>query len=594
MHPGELAEVEFLTATADRLRMAGHGARGALAAEAARRLGVSVQTLYTRLRKVGFSSGKRLRSDKGDARITEQEIRDVAAMLGNRRAQGKRIAVVGDAIDIARANGKLSAPISTTTALRLMRLHHCHPAQIDKATPHQPLRTLYPNQLWQLDPSLCVLYYLPQRGSGLQVMDERSFNARKPVALARTLKERVLRYVVTDHYSGAIHLRYVMAPGETQEGLFEVLVEAMTQRDGFVVHGVPEQIVWDAGSANMAHGVQNLLRSLGVRQWPHMPGNPRAKGQVECANNIIERRFEARLAFMRVDDLGQLNAAADAWSRDFNSTQVHRRHSHTRWALWSSRAGGHIRLCPPRAVCETLLTSRPEPRKVNGELTISFKPRGFERADYCVAHIPNVHNGDELQVIVSPYAAPNIYVVVRDKENAERFIECAPRVRDDVGFYADAPVPGEQYARPADTVVDASRKDISQRLWGSVERDAADKARKQGRVAMDGAINPMADIEQRASDLPQHIRRPGSELHLPNKAYVEELPKSIVDLAGDLRYARGTGFTAIEHERVNTLYPDAIPADIYPALLAQLVRGELPALPGESPIAAPPRLYAVR
>lgn len=594
MHLGELEEMNVLRQTAAKLDAAAHGQQGAVISQAASLLGVSKQTLYTKLRGVGWSSGRRLRADRGDSVVPEEEVRALAALLGTRRANGKRIMVVNDAIDIALANGLLTERVSAATALRLMRLYNCHPAQLDKATPHQPMRSLYPNQLWQLDPSLCVLYYLPKAGSGLQVMDERSFNARKPVALARTLKERVLRYAVTDHYTGAIHVRYVMAPGETQEGLFEVLVEAMTQRDGFVVHGVPEQLVWDAGSANMSHGIQNMLRTLTVRQWPHVPGNPRAKGQVENANNIIERRFEARLAFMRVEDLEQLNAAADAWSRDFNSTQQHSRHGHTRWGLWSSRAGGHIRLCPSRAICETLLTSRPEPRKVNGELTISFKPRGFERADYDVAHIPNVHNGDELQVIVSPYAAPNIYVVVRDEENVERFIECKPRARDDAGFYADAPVFGDRFARPADTIIDESRKDISIRLWDSADRDAADRARKAGHVAMDGAINPMADIEQRAADLPQHINRRGSELHLPNKAYVEELPKTIVDLASDLRHARGDGFTPAEYERVNALYPEAIPADVYPDLLAQLARGELPALPDEAPIAAPPRLYAVR
>ena len=64
--------------------------------------------------------------------------------------------------------------------------------------------------------------------------------------------------------------KHVQAAGETQTGLLDVLVEAMSQREGVVMHGVPWQLVWDAGSANMAHSVQNLLRALGVRQWPHL------------------------------------------------------------------------------------------------------------------------------------------------------------------------------------------------------------------------------------------------------------------------------------------------------------------------------------
>jgi transposase InsO family protein len=593
MHSGELAEIDLLRSTAARLRSAPHGGQGAIIKEAAVMLGVSAQTLYTKLRGVGWTSGRQRRSDRGDTRVSEAEIRVVAALLGHRRANGKRIMVVSDAIEIALANGQLSERISPATALRLMQVYHCHPSQLDRASPHTPMRTLYPNQLWQLDPSLCVLYYLP-KSSGLSVMDERTYNARKPEALARTLKERVLRYVITDHYTGAIHLRYVMAPGETQQGLLDVLIEAMTQREGFVVHGVPEQLVWDCGSANQAHGVQNFLRALGVRQWPHMPGNPRAKGQVECANNIIERRFEARLAFMQVHDLEQLNAAADAWSRDFNSTQLHSRHGHSRWGLWSGRIRTeHLRLCPTRETCFSLVTSRPEPRKVTGELTISFKPRGHERADYNVAHVPNVHAGDELQVIVSAYAAPNVFVITHDAEGVERFVECTPSARDDVGFYVGAPVFGERFARQADTVVDDSRKEIAEQLWGSRERDAADQARKAGRVAMNGTLDPMADIKQRAADLPHHMQRRGTEIHLANAAHVELKPLDLVATLQELRARLGRSPLPAEREAVQAWFPDGVPPEEFDSLLARL---QQLSTAGNSPpvFAEPPRLVAVK
>lgn len=591
MQYGELAEVEYLTATAQRLRMAGHGQCGEIAAKAAAFLHISVPTLYNRLRSVGWSSGKKLRSDKGDSRVTEEEIRAVAGLLGARRANGKRIAVVSDALEIALANGLLHTRVSEQTLLRLMRRFNCHPSQLDRAAPHQNLRTLHPNHCWQLDPSLCVLYYLP-KSSGLCVMDERKFNARKPVALARTLKERVLRYALTDHYSGTVHLRYVLAPGETQTGLFDVLYEAMSQRDDWVMHGVPDQIVWDAGSANMAHGVQNLLRALGVRQWPHIPGNPRAKGQVECANNIIERRFEARLAFMRVENLDQLNGAADAWSRDFNSSQIHTRHGHTRWGLWQTIRAEQLRLCPPREVCEALLTTKPEPRTVAGNLTITFKARKHERETYSVAHVPDVRVGDQLQVIVSPYAAPNLYVVTRDAANTERFIECVPMARDDAGFFMDAAVIGEQYKRPADTVVDESRKDISQRLWGSAEHDAADQARKAGRVAMDGTIDPMADIAQRAADLPTHIQRRGTELHLPNPVQIELRPMDHVEALFELRARLGRGLEQAEREAMQAWFPDGVPPEEIDALVARIE--QLTNAAGAPPVIETPRLVAVK
>lgn len=571
MDLGELAQMQYLQTLAEQLRRAGHGERGRLVASGAATLGVSTATLYGRLRKVGFHSGRALRSDAGDTRVSEEEVRTIGALLGHRRANGKRIAVVEDAIEIALANGQLRERVSPATILRLLRRYNCHPSQIDRPTPHQDLRSLHPNHCWQLDPSLCVLYYLP-KAKGLSLMDERAFNARKPVALARTLKERVLRYVVTDHYTGAIHLRYVQAAGETQTGLLDVLVEAMSQRDGVVMHGVPWQLVWDAGSANMAHSVQNLLRALGVRQWPHLPGNPRAKGQVESANNLIERRFEARLAFMQVNDIDQLNAAADAWSADFNSTQVHRRHQHTRWGMWQTIREDQLRLCPPREVLTVLAHSKPEPRTVAGNLTVSFKPRGHERGTYSVAHIPDVRVGDQLQVIVNPYRAPAIYVALRDANNTERFVECTPIERDAAGFDAAAPAIGERYARPIDTVVDQARHDISERLWGSRDRDAGDQARKAGRVAMNGAIDPMADIAARAASLPTHMQRRGTELHLPNPVYVEEQPLDHVQALQELRARLGRRLDAAESAAVNQWFPDGVPADQLDGLVARVLQ----------------------
>lgn len=592
MDIGEMAQMQYLTDLATRLRSARHGERGRLVSEAAQFLGISTPTLYTRLRGVGWGSGRKLRADKGDSRVTEEEIRTIAALLGNRRATGKRLMVVGDAIEIALANGQLQERVSEATALRLMRRYNCHPAQIDQPTPHQDLRSRHPNDCWQLDPSICVLYYLP-KAKGLSVMDERTFNARKPVALSRTLKERVLRYVITDHYTGAIHMRYVLAAGETELGLFEVLAEAMQQREGWVMHGVPWQLVWDAGSANMAHGIQNLLRALGVRQWPHLPGNPRAKGQVECGNNIIERRFEARLAFMQVRNVDQLNAAADAWCRDFNSTQVHRRHQHTRWGLWQTIRAEQLRLCPPRDQLAVLMHSKPEPRTVAGNLTITYKARGGERATYSVAHVDGVRVGDRLPVVVHPYRAPAIYVITRDANNTERFVECTPIERDAAGFDVAAPYIGERYARPIDTPVEHSRKQISEALWGSAERDAGDQARKAGKVAMNGRIDPMADIAARAADLPKHIQRRGSELHLPHPVHVEDRPLDLVDVLRALVARFGRGLQRHETAAVQHWFPNGLPEDEFEALVARLQQlSEAGVEAGPTP--EPPRLVAVR
>lgn len=59
---------------------------------------------------------------------------------------------------------------------------------------------------------MCVLYYL-DRG-GLAVMDKKEFYKNKPQNVKRIANERVLRYLVTDHYSGAFYLHYFLAAGE--------------------------------------------------------------------------------------------------------------------------------------------------------------------------------------------------------------------------------------------------------------------------------------------------------------------------------------------------------------------------------------------
>jgi hypothetical protein len=63
-------------------------------------------------------------------------------------------------------------------------------------------------------------------------------------------------------------------------------------------------------------------------------GNPRAKGQVENAHNIVETSFESGFKFTHVPDIDWINAKAAQWMRWYNSTRIHSRHGTTRWAKW--------------------------------------------------------------------------------------------------------------------------------------------------------------------------------------------------------------------------------------------------------------------
>ncbi|KAB2899865.1 MAG: transposase family protein [Dokdonella sp.] len=591
MHLGELAELDTLRGIAARLGAAGHGQRGAIASEGARLLGVSVQTLYNRLRAVGFASGRKLRADRGDTRLSDEAVMAVAAQLqASRRATGKGLLPVIDAIDMALSNGLLDARVSATTMLRVMRRKGCHPAQLAQPAPHVQMRSLHPNHVWQLDASLCVLYYL--HNGRARVMDERKFNARKPRDLARIDNRRVLRYALTDHFSGTVTARYYNVSGEDQRTLFEFLMFAMQRMEGRVMHGVPFMLVWDAGSANQSHAIGNLLTNLGVRHWAHIPGNPRAKGQVEGIHNVIERKFEGRLTFKSIDSIEFLNAKLDLWTAAFNAGAQHRRTGHTRNAVWQTIRADQLRLCPPVATCALLMHSKPEPRTVAGNLTVSYKPRGHERADYSVANVPGVRVGDRVMVTVNPYRAPAVFVIVKDEHGTERHVECDPIATTAGGFFAHSPVVGERYAAAADTDVDTARRDANELAWGERDTLKALAAKTRGAVAFDGQIDPFKDLEEAVRNAPSFMVRPGTQLHLPNEAQVELRPMGLVEVLQELRSRLGRALGQHEREAVQAWFPDGVAPEEMDALVERVQ--QLSAAGAPPAFIEPPRLVAVK
>jgi len=591
MHQGELAEMQMLQSIASQLSAAPHRGRGKVAAAGAQLLGVSVQTLYNRLRKVGYSSGRKLRSDKGDTRVSIEQVREVASILqASRRTTGKALLTVRDAMDVASSNGLLTERVSAATMLRVMRRAGCHPAQLAQPTPHVRMRSLHPNHVWQLDASICVLYYL--RGGRVGVMDERKFNARKPRDLARVDNRRVLRYALTDHFTHDTVARYYHTAGEDQLCLFDFLMHAFHAQDGRVMHGVPWMLVWDAGSANQSHGIRNLLDALAVRHWAHTPGNARAKGQVEATHNVIERRFEGRLTFTRIDSVEQLNEHLDTWLRSYNGSEIHRRHGHTRDALWQTIRADQLRLCPPRETCAMLMHSKPEPRTVAGNLTITFRPRGYERATYSVAHVDGVRVGDRVNVALNPYHAPAVFVVSQAEDGSTRYTECTPVATDAAGFFADAPVFGQRFAAQADTDVDTARKEANERAYGERETLDAIAAKTKGAVAFNGEIDPFADLREKAEQVPAYMQRRGTQIDLPNTAHVEFKPLDHVEAMRELRARLGRALVREENEAVRAWFPDGIPPEEMDALVERIQ--QLSDAAGAPPASEAPRLVAVR
>jgi hypothetical protein len=583
------AERMVIDQLAQHIASGQHGTRNALVSRAALHLQCSKQTVYSKLRSAGYGKARKPRTDKGNSKLSKGEAMHISAMMqGSKRQLGKEMLCAQDAMDISSANELLTVQVSTSTVHRRMRALQCHPRQLAKAEAHVQMRSLYPNHVWQLDASICVLYRLNNGKVGM--MDERTFNERKPGALAKINNLRVMRYAVTDHTSGAVYCKYYNAAGEDQFTLFEFLMDAFHARKDQMMHGVPSMLVWDAGSANMAQTIQNLLTSLAVVHWAHKPNNPRAKGQVECVHNVIERKFEGRLSMMRVLSVEALNTHLDAWQTHFNATANHSRHKTTRWAKWQTIRAEQLRLCPPREICHQLMMGKKVTRKVTGHLAIPFVCKGYDPAQYSVKHIQSIRAGDEVTVIVNPYRLPNVFVVAVDAEGKTVYHECEPTALDVNGFGVNAPVFGERYQAPAERDVDKMRKEINQLAYGESDTLDAQNAKAKGRLMFGGKVDPMKNVNDAAKHLPSFMARKGSDLDVPLPMQIELKPLTHVEASQEMVIRLARALTIKENKFIRAAYPDGVPETELDALLHRIETLDHPeAMPQEKP-----KLFAIK
>lgn len=519
--------------------------------------GISRNTVYSRLRTVGWTSGRKTRKGAGERQVPYEVAQMVSAiMVGSVRANGKRLLSVEAAMDIARANG-FEISVSPSTMLRALRDYGLHPKQLMQPSPHTPMRSLYPNHVWQVDASICVLYYLDN--GGLAVMDEKRFNDNKPKNYAKVSKNRVIRYIVTDHYSGAFYVRYFLRPGEDSETLFEFLVDAFSgprhKQDPF--HGVPERLIWDAGSANQSRLIKGFLDLLSVDHRAHAVGNPRAKGQVERTHDLVERDFEGRLFMLKVDDLSHLNDLAGIWMRSpRGNARLHSRTNATRYGLWSNRVQEHLRLCPPREVCEQLLSYGIEERIVKSNMMISYALNGKKSHLYSVARVPGVMIGDEVGVSVNPYRYPNVDVRLREGDQWGTPYECEPEETDDAGFLMSAAVFGEEFKRKPDTLSDRNRKDLLKQTYDVDTLQEADKRRSKREPAFDSNVDPFSYLEDQT--IVGYLNRPGRPLDIPGHVEVELRPLSALEIMERIAAIRNRPLTRDENKRIRARYPDGV------------------------------------
>ena len=443
--------------------------RRAVVSEMCRMYAIKEQKAYALLKEAGWHSGRKRRKDAGSTGLEQENLTLVASMLQQGiRKNGKKTLSVNLARAILIENG-YTIPIKDSRLRSLLRETGMAVADTKTPAPHQRMRSEYPNQIHQTDPSVCLLYFAPGGGQKIVGDDEEYKNKS---FLEKKMK--CYRYVLTDHYSSSICVRYYAAMGESAANMYDFLLYAWGQKYDplYAFHGLPETLVWDCGTGNIARAVTNALTALRVQTIPHLPGNPRAKGQVEKANDIVETQFESRLRFEPVMSIEELNNAAERWCAAYNANMIREldcrlsrngKKIGARLMLWQKIKLDQLRELPDETVCRQIFTTGIQTRKVGGDLAVSMvHPNVKQSRRYSVAGLPGILVG--MDVNVQPVLVdPEPLAKVSYKHDGEIVsYEVKPIAFEEDGFDINAPVFGKEYKRLPETTREKTAKQLAE------------------------------------------------------------------------------------------------------------------------------------
>lgn len=563
------AQAQIIHTLAQELTASTPKGRGELVQRAALALGKSVKTVYRLLKEAGWETGRKARSDAGQSAVDEKLALTVGGLVTRAtRANGKRTLTIEGACRLLEAQGygvknaetgEVAMPSPKTISTAMRRLG-CHPDQVarGKATGRQ--RSEHPNHVWEVDSSVCVLFYLPgSGGKKMRLMDERLYNIKKPGRLVEIGRQRVIRYVVVDHCSHALYVRYEQASGEDAAGVLTTLIDAMSDRGPRdPMHGVPRVLYMDKSGGNQSRLIRNFCATLGIDVQYHAAGSASATGSVEVAQNIVEREFESRLRFMEIGQLAQLQEAADKWRRHFNAHARHRRLGCSRNQAWLRITQEQLRVAE-RDVLTAVAHWGEQERTVQPDYTIRVDTRshGVQTYDLRVLGLHGVHVRDKVAVTLNPFNAPEIVVSKAMPDGTELRFNVQPMQRDDYGFDADAPVIGQEWGRQQTTPVEQAveKMDALATADGSASRPWEH-------------IDAMADVRE----APLHLRREGTQLETPAPE-IPAMPLSRAQAAQKLRAMDAAPWEADARACMSFLretYGDAIPEESLPRILEML------------------------
>lgn len=573
---------------ADAARHAGHGRKEPIYKAACEELRMSRATLLKKLKAFQPAAQRKQRADAGCSALTREEALVISgAWLESRRNNDKRLYSLESVVKALRTNGMIMAgrtdeetgeffPLSIDAISRALRSYRLHYDQLQNPTPSLELASKHPNHVWEIDASICVLYYLKNPGkkvkgdTGLRVMDRDTFYKNKPKNLDRIVNDRVWSFELIDHTTNWIYVEYRFG-GESAENFLSVMINAMQERGGAdVLHGVPSILYTDPGSALVSASMLNMCRALGIRCLQHKARNARATGAVEKARDIIECDFEAGLRFCRVETIEELNRYVRLWRMSYNRNHIHSRYGMSRTESWLRITPEQLIKAPPVDICRELAVAAPEERTVTSKLRVSFRGQEFS-----VESIPGACVGDKLQITRNPWHENEARVIVTDEDGFEQYLPVYAVEKDEWGYAVNAPVIGERYGQMPVTDAQHSRNEVEQRLYGTGNEVETAAARKAGAIPFGGRFNPYKEIEDAQSNSPAYLPRKGNEVQPRVRVYQSEAtPLTHVQAAMALiaRFkAQGQEWNTTHYQHLQQRYPDGVPEEQLDAVSEELL-----------------------
>ncbi len=424
---------------------------------------------YKVLKENGWDSGRKKRKDAGSSSVSEQTISAVAALIKNSlRKNGKQTMPVTVARSLLIQNG-IDIPVNNSRLCELLRERGIQMTELKRPTSHHGMRTLYPNHCHMADPSLSLLYYSP-KGKQKIVRDDEQYKNKNFLEG----KKKCWRYVLVDHYSASICVRYYSAYGETAVNMYDFLLYAWGQKKNpvYTFHGLPEMLYWDKGSGNINNPTKAALEALRVKTETHEAGNPRSKGAVECANNIVETHFECLLKLEEVHSIEELNEAVERWCAAYNANLIQGFDSRlvrygkkigSRNELWQRIENSQLRELPDDEVCRLIFTTGIQAKQVKGDLTISvYHPKEKETLRYSVGDVPGISVGATINVQPILVSDKPLVLIMFEYESEIFRMEIEPIELDDAGFLLNSSIIGEEYKQNKETILEKKNKELEE------------------------------------------------------------------------------------------------------------------------------------